>query len=67
MSNRAKAIVGFGVAGLVLVALADVAPDAALGLTAVIGLGVLLSHASQLQQLTNGFIIATGHTPPQNS
>ena len=63
MSNRAKAVVGFAVGGVVLVALADVAPDAALGLTAVIALGVVLAHADQLQQLTNGFITATGHKP----
>lgn len=62
MSDRAKKLVGFAVGGAVLVALADVAPEAAIGLTAVIALGALLAHANELQQLTNAFATATGHS-----
>lgn len=61
MSNRAKTVVGFVVAGAALVALADIAPQAALGLTAVLGLSVVLAHANELQQLSHAFATATGH------
>lgn len=61
MSQRATVIVGFLVGGAALVALAEVAPQAAIGLTAVIGLGVVLSRASEVRQIANGFITATGH------
>lgn len=63
LSSRAHAVIGFVVAGAALVALADVAPQAAIGLTAVIGLGVLLTHGAELQQLSSAFASATGHAP----
>ena len=59
-------VIGFLVAGAALVALADVAPQAAIGLTAVLGLGVLLTHADQLTAISNLFNNATGH-PSQGS
>lgn len=64
MSPQAVKVVGFLVAGAALLGLAEIAPKAALGLTAVLGLGVLIGHASELQQLSNAFITATGHTAP---
>lgn len=60
VSNQAVKVIGFMVAGAALIALADVAPEAGVGLTAVLGLGVLLMHATQLQQLVNGFDTAIG-------
>ena len=63
LSSRAHLIIGFAVAGVALVALADVAPDAAIGLAAVVALGVALTHANEIQQLSNAFITATGHQP----
>ena len=63
LSSRAHAVIGFALGGLALVALADVAPDAAIGLAAVLALGVALTHANELQQLSNAFITATGHQP----
>ena len=63
VSSRAAKVIGFCVAGAALVILADYAPQAAIGTTVVIGLGVALSHASDIRQLTNTFITATGHTP----
>lgn len=60
LSSRAVKVVGFVVAGAALVALADVAPEAGVGLTAILGLGVLLAHATELQQLVNGFSAAIG-------
>lgn len=61
LSNRAHLVIGYLVAGAALVALADIAPEAAIGLTAVIGLGVVVTHANELQALSNAFIAATGH------
>lgn len=62
MGKRGTRVVGFLVAGAALVALADVAPDAAIGLAAVIGLGVLLTHGNELNQLANAFkAAAPGH------
>lgn len=61
MSQRATVIVGFLVGGAALVALAEVAPQAAIGLTAVIGLGVVLNRASEVRQIANAFVTATGH------
>lgn len=54
-------VIGFLVAGGVLVGLADFAPQAAIGLTLVIGLGVLLTHADQLTILSSLYNGATGH------
>lgn len=65
MSPKAQKVVGFLVAGAALVALGEVAPQAAIGLTAVIGLGVLLAHANEVQQLSNAFMTATGHPVAQ--
>lgn len=69
LSSRAHGVIGFAIAGAALVALADVAPQAAIGLTVVIGLGVLLAHADNLQQLSNAFIAATtgGHGAEANA
>ena len=63
LSSRAHLIVGFALGGVALVALADVAPEAAIGLASVLALGVALTHASEIQQLSNAFITATGHQP----
>lgn len=65
MTPAALRVVGFLVGGAALVALADVAPQAAIGMTLVLGLGVLLTHADQLQSLTGAFSQATGHNPTQ--
>lgn len=65
LSSRAVKVVGFIIAGAALVALADVAPEAGIGLTAVLGLGVLLMHSSELVQLSNSFSAALGQ--PQNA
>lgn len=61
MSPHAVKIVGFLVAGGVLIALAEFAPDAAIGLALVVGLGVLLTHADELQAWANALAAATGH------
>lgn len=63
LPTRTHAVIGFLVAGAALVALADVAPQAAIGLTAVIGLGVLLKRAPEVQQMASAFVSATGHAP----
>lgn len=61
LPTRTHAVIGFLVAGAALVALADVAPQAAIGLSAVIGLGVLLKRAPEVQQMASAFASATGH------
>ncbi len=61
MSNRARMLIGFGVAGGVLLVAADQAPRFALGMTAVLVLGVAITHASDIKQLLDAFSTATGH------
>lgn len=61
MSNKAVRVVGFLVAGGVLVAIADAAPNVAIGAALVIGLGVVLSHPAELQALSDALVKATGH------
>lgn len=61
MSDRAVKTVAFLVAGGALVAIAEVAPDFAVGMTVLVGIGVLLGHANELQALSNAAITATGH------
>ena len=61
VSSRAAKVLGFCVAGAALVVLADYAPQAAIGMTVVIGLGVALTHTSDIRTLSNTFIQATGH------
>lgn len=56
-------VIGFLAAGGSLVVLADFAPQAAVGLALVLGLGVLLLHANELANLSNLFQTATGHPP----
>ena len=58
MNARATALLGFGVAGITLVAIAGAAPRAALAVVGVIGLGVLLGHASDIQALVGTFNLA---------
>lgn len=60
MSPRAQAILGFGIAGAVLLGLADVAPKLALGMAGIIGLGVALAHGSDLQYMVQGYLNALG-------
>lgn len=62
LGDRGLRVVGFLVAGGALIALADVAPDAAIGLAAVVGLGVLLTHGAEITQISNAFqMAAPGH------
>lgn len=61
MSNRARTLLGFGVAGGVLLVVADQAPRFALGMTAVLVLGVAVTHASDIKMLLDAFTHATGH------
>jgi len=61
VSNRAALVIGFVVGGAALVALADVAPQAAIGLTALLGLGVIVMHPDDIKNLSNAFVTATGH------
>lgn len=56
--NRVNAIIGFTVAGGVLVAIAGEAPQAALALAGIIALGVLLTHADEVTNLTGLFTSA---------
>ncbi len=51
MSDRAKAVIGFVAAAGVLILLADTAPRVAVGLAAVLGLGVALSHSQDIAQV----------------
>lgn len=60
VSAHGVKVLGFLVAGGALVALADVAPDAAIGLAAVLGLGVLLGHAQEFNALATAFGQAAG-------
>lgn len=53
MSARAKTVLGFCLAGVTLVAIADVAPRLAVGTAAVIGLGVALTHSQDIANLLN--------------
>lgn len=55
MSARGNAIIGFIVAGGALVALAGVAPGPAIGIAAVIGLGVALTHPDEITNMINLF------------
>lgn len=61
VSNRAALVIGFVVSGAALVALAEVAPQAAIGLTAILALGVVLKHPQEITSLSNAFVTATGH------
>lgn len=61
VSSGAVKVIGYVVAGGVLVILADFAPQAAVGLALVLGLGILLTHADQLTQLSSALNTALGH------
>lgn len=61
----AAKVLGFLVAGAALVAIADVAPQAAIGMTLVLGLGIVLTHTDELKSMSDLFQTATGH-PPKN-
>lgn len=61
VSSRAALIIGFVVGGAALVALAEVMPEAAIGLTAILGLGVVLMHPQEINALSTAFVHATGH------
>lgn len=58
MSQRTQAIIGFTISGAVLILLAGPAPKAALGLVGIIGLGVALSHGSEITALLSTFTTA---------
>lgn len=70
MSNTANSsttlngqkLLGYGVAGGILLLLADVAPKVAVGTTGLILLTVALSHANQLGTLAKWIGTATGNT-----
>lgn len=62
MSDRAKALLGFGLAAGVLVALAEVSPKLAVGTAAVIGLGVLLTRSNQVTTLLDTWTSAVSNT-----
>lgn len=66
VSTGEAKVLGFLVAGAALVVLADVAPQAAIGMTLVLALGIVLTHTSELTAMSNLFQTATGH-PPQGS
>lgn len=55
MNNRANAMIGFVVAGGVLVVLAGPAPDLALGIAGLLALGVVLTHSDEVTQLLGLF------------
>ena len=61
MTNRARTLIGFAVAGGVLLVVADHAPRFAVGMTAVLVLGVAVTHANDIKQLLDTFTKATGH------
>ena len=61
VSNRAALVIGFVVGGAALVALAEVAPQAAIGMTTLLGLGVVLMHPDEISNLSDVFVKATGH------
>ncbi len=63
MSNRAKTLIGFAVAGAALLVIADHAPRAAVAMTGVLVLGVVVTHATDIKQLLDTFTVATGHKP----
>lgn len=60
MSKRIQAFVGYGVAAAALIALAGPAPQAAISMAAVIGLGIALTHADEISQLLGTFTSAVG-------
>ena len=61
MGDTARVWLGFGLAGGVLLVVADYSPKFALGLAGLLALGVALSHSQQIALALNGFAHATGH------
>ena len=59
-STRWKVVAGFIVAGAALVLLADVAPKFAMGTAGLIGLGVVLTHTSEINSLVSTWRGALG-------
>lgn len=57
-------LLGYAVAGGILLVLADVAPKVAVGTTGLILLAVGLSHSDQLYQLSNWIGQTTGTGTP---
>lgn len=55
MNNRLNAVIGFVVAGGALVALAGPEPQLAIGIAAILGLGIVLSHPQEIQTLLSTF------------
>ncbi len=60
-------LLGYGVAGGILLILADISPKVAVGTTALILLAVGLSHADQFKTLAAWISTATGTKAATNS
>lgn len=60
-------LIGYGVAGGILLILADVAPKVAVGTTSLILLTVTLSHANKLNTLAAWIATTTGTSPASHS
>lgn len=55
MNDRLNAMIGFAVAGAVVVFIAQWQPDVAIGVTGLIALGVALTHTDEITQLVGAF------------